>query len=338
MSRDHRFLLSFRRGFTLVELLVVVAILGILVSLLLPAVQTARESARRTRCANCLRQLGLAVIQFESAQRYFPTSFEVPHGSTVRGSWSIHAKMLPWLEEAAEFLLIDFDRDWHDQVNLGVPAYAVPTFSCPSDLQRGWRFQNELPYVHSTSYGFNMGSWLIHDPVTRHVGDGAFRVNQRLATRHFRDGLTHTLCAADVKSFTAYIRNAATINPRLPATTESFRGVSAQLKLGPEPDDNTGHTVWCDGRVHHTGFTTVFPPNSVVSYIHDGRTYDIDYSSQQEGRDLERPTYAAVTARSHHPAGVNAARMDGSVDFIAESVAVKVWRAWGTADGRESIR
>ena len=87
--------------------------------------------------------------------------------------------------------------------------------------------------------------------------------------------------------------------------------------------------------MHHSGFTTVYPPNTEVRYTYNGGVYDIDYNSQQEGRDMNRPTYAAVTSRSFHPGGVNIVRMDGSVDFVSESIDVSVWRALGTADGRE---
>ena len=79
----------------------------------------------------------------------------------------------------------------------------------------------------------------------------------------------------------------------------------------------------------------MFTPNTVVNYQLDGLSYDIDYTSQQEGRDLQRPTYSAVTARSYHSGGVNAVFMDGSVEFVTDSVDVMVWRSWGTAGGNE---
>ena len=101
---------------------------------------------------------------------------------------------------------------------------------------------------------------------------------------------------------------------------------------------DTGHTVWCDGRVHHTGVTTVFTPNTNVPYRQGGRKFDIDYNSQQEGRDLTRPTYAAVTSRSFHPGGVNVAHMDGSVTFISDSIDLVIWRALGTASGGEVMQ
>lgn len=323
------------RGFTLVELLVVIAIVGLLASLLLPAMQQARRAARRTQCVSRLRQITLAAANYESSFRALPSAFHAPRTETTRGSWSVHARLFPMMEEAGTYDLIDFDTDWHYQLDSRVSAFRAPLFSCPSDVHAGLRFRDGAPYVHSTSYGFNMGTWLIYDPVSGETGDGAFAVNRATRMRQIRDGLSKTLAAADVKSFTSYIRNADAIDPAFPGTPTHFEGVAAQLKLGPAMESNTGHTVWCDGRVHHSGFTTVFTPNTVVSYSVDGRTYDIDYNSQQEGRDLLRPTYAAVTSRSHHVGGVNAARLDGSVTFVSNDVAPLIWQALGTIHGRE---
>ena len=324
-----------RRAFTLVELLVVIAIIGIVMGMLLPAVQSIREAARRTSCANNIKQSLLAVANFESAFQEFPTSFDAPRGVVVRGSWSIHAKILPQMEQGNARNLIDLSIDWHEQVDTGIPAMGVASYSCPSDGNARARYRDGAPYVHSTSYGFNQGTWFIHDPVNGATGDGAFRVSS--PTRHatFSDGLSQTLAMAEVKSFTSYLRNASSFNPALPTATDHFEGATGELKLGPNSEVNTGHTVWTDGRVHHAGFTTTFTPNSFVAYTYDGQVYDIDFNSQQEGRDLTRPTYAAVTSRSYHPGGVNIGRMDGSVDFLRESIDPVIYRAMGTAAGGE---
>ena len=324
-----------RKAFTLVELLVVIAIISILVGMLLPAVQMLREAARRTSCANNLKQIGLALANHESALGRYPTSFNASLTDTVRGNWSIHAKIMPYLEQGNARELIDIDVDWHEQVDTGITAFGVPIYSCPSDRLAGKRMRNGADYVHSTSYGFNQGTWFVYDPTSGEAGDGAFRVSQETAPRDFNDGLSNTLAVADVKSFTSYIRNVTTIDPTFPVDPNHFEGVFGERKLGPATKDNTGHSVWSDGRVHHAGFTTTFTPNTRVTYTYDGQTYDIDFNSQQEGRDLTRSTYAAVTSRSYHPGGVNIGRMDGSVTFISDTIDRNVWQALGTAGGGE---
>ena len=325
-----------RAAFTLVELLVVIAIIGILVAMLLPAIQQVRESARRTQCANRLRQLALAVLHYESAHSHFPTSFDVELGEIKRGSWSIHAKLFPLLEQSNANALIDFDIDWHDQIETGIHTLGVPTLSCPSDVNEGNRVRDGERWVHSTSYGFNMGTWLIYNPVNGETGNGAFCVGSPTTHSSVRDGLSNTICATDVKAFTSYIRNATAFDDSLPEQTDHFRDATGDLKLGHGIQNNTGHSVWTDGRVHHAGMTVTFPPNTKVRYDFEGSEFDIDFNSQQEGRDLANVTYASVTSRSWHPGGVNMARLDGSVGFVASSVDLPVWRSLGSIDGGEA--
>lgn len=327
-----------RTAFTLVELLVVIAVIGILIGMLMPAVQMVRAAARRTSCANNQRQIMMAVANYETAFQRYPASFYASRSELVRGSWSIHARILDQVEQSNARDRIDVDVDWHDQVDTEIPALGVPIYSCPSDINAAARTKDGAEYVHSTSYGFNMGTWFIYDPATGKTGDGAFRVSVESKSADFLDGMSNTLALADVKSFTSYIRNADSIDPALPNAFNHFDGVSVPTddrKLGTGIHDNTGHTVWTDGRVHHTGFTTTFTPNTKVQYTFNGEVYDIDYNSQQEGRDLTRPTYAAVTSRSHHNGGVNVARMDGSVVFVTEIIDLNVWQALGTAKGSE---
>jgi hypothetical protein len=92
-----------------------------------------------------------------------------------------------------------------------------------------------------------------------------------------------------------------------------------------------------DARVHQTGFTTTFPPNTVVPFTTGGVAYDVDFNSSREGRSAVLPTYAAVTSRSYHTGGVNAMRMDGSVSMVRDSISLVSWRALGTRAGGEVI-
>ena len=326
------------RGFTLVELLVVIAIIGILIALLLPAVQAAREAARRASCKNNLKQIGLALHNYLSANSVFPPSFCIAAGTTLsgnNGSWSVHGRILPYLEQGAAYQRVRLDMAWDAQLGTGVPQLRMPTYLCPSDPNDTVRTKNGSPYVYPHTYGVNFGTWLVWNPATGQGGDGAFSVNGRIRPASFSDGLSNTLCAAEVKAFTPYLRNTADPGPTVPASPGAVAGLAgaAECKLGANTNDNTGHTEWCDGRVHHSGFTTVFTPNTVVPYLHsDGRTYDVDFNSRQEGKSATQPTYAAVTARSYHAGIVNAALMDGAVRSVSETIDLAVWRALGTRD------
>ena len=332
-----------RAGFTLVELLVVIAIIGILVALLLPAVQMAREAARRMSCENNLKQIALAVQNYESTLGMLPPSFCIQPGTVLsgnNGSWSAQARILPYLEQETVSDLVRLDVAWDNPVNwnTGVPVMRIPTFRCPSEANRDVRTNaSGAPYTMPLNYGFSFGTWLVHNPATYEFGEGAVAVNSDLTSARIVDGLSNTLCVSEVKAFTPYIRNTADPGPVAPINPGAFNGMTGQLKLGPNTNDCTGHTEWCDGRVHHSGFTTTFTPNTMVPYLSGGKTYDIDFNSRQEGQSATQPTYAAITARSYHSGGVvNAALMDGSVRSISKSISLRVWRAAGTRVGGES--
>jgi prepilin-type N-terminal cleavage/methylation domain-containing protein len=333
-----------QRGFTLVELLVVIAIIGILIALLLPAVQSAREAARRSSCKNNLKQIGLALHNYLIPNGSFPPSFCIRRGTALsgnNGSWSIHGRLLPYLEQAGAYDQVRLDIAWDTQLATGVPQLRIPTYVCPSDPNDTVRIKNNAPYIYPQTYGFNFGTWLVYDPTTGAGGDGPFYVNSRARPADIRDGLSNTLAAAEVRAFTSYFRNTADPGPAVPDSTTVVAGLpagGAQFKLGPNTNDNTGHTEWCDGRVHHSGITTVFAPNTYVEYVHsDGNSYDVDYNSRQEGKSATEPTYAAVTSRSYHPGVVNTCLMDGSARSVSETVDLAVWRALGTRNAGEPI-
>jgi prepilin-type N-terminal cleavage/methylation domain-containing protein/prepilin-type processing-associated H-X9-DG protein len=332
-----------RRGFTLIELLVVLAILAILIGLLLPAVQKVRKAAARIRCQNNIKQLSLAIHNYEATRGAYPPSMFAPIGGTFgtnNGSWSVHGRILEYIEQGNAGVRVNLEQAWDAQLATGVPQTRIPVFLCPSEVNDRVRLNAGVPYVYPVNYAFNFGTWFVWSPSSGTGGDGMFHPNARLTPPSITDGLSNTLLLAEVKAFTPYVRNSADPGPVPPASPAAIAGLCAggQLKLGPNTNDNTGHTEWPDGRVHHSGFTTVFPPNTVVPFTTGGRTYDIDYSSRQEGNSATAATYAAITARSYHTGGiVNVALMDGSVRPISKNIHPTIWRALGTRAGGEVI-
>lgn len=320
-----------RRAFSLVELVTVISIIGLLVALVLPAVQSAREASRRMSCQNNLKQLGLAVHNYMATFQRVPPTFCVADWQLQAGrsdSWSVHGRLLAFIEQQQAARRIRFDVDWHDQVETGVTAAQIPVFLCPSEPNSAIRTLNGKPYVAPTSYGFSSGTWTIFNPITRENGDGAFVVNGRLKAAQVRDGLSNTMAATEVKTYQPYVRNTGISWSAPPSNIDAFQTHTGQFKT-------TGHTVWPDGRIHHSGVTTTFTPNRVIPYVNNNQLFDIDYTTQQEGRSTAIVTTAAITARSHHDGIVNRVMMDGSVSTLGNAVDLQVYRALGTRDQQD---
>lgn len=331
---------SFQRSaFTLVELLVVIAIIGILVGLLLPAVQAAREAARRMQCSNNLKQMGLALHNYESASKRFPPSAVIDFSVTStanNGSWGVHGRILPFLEQGNLYNEVDLTSAWDNQLSIDQLKLAV--YSCPSDAKGDIVRDTGVgrPHLYPTSYGFNFGTWYVYDPATRRGGEGMFYPNSFLKIGACTDGTSNTLFAAEVKAWTPYQRNGGPSSTTIPS---SIAEAQAAVLSGAQFKD-TGHTEWPDGRVHHTGFTTVLVPNSNVPFENAGEVYEqTDFNSWQEGKDgsAGRPSYAIVTSRSYHIGLVNAAFADGSVRSVADTIDLNVWRALSTRSNGEII-
>jgi prepilin-type N-terminal cleavage/methylation domain-containing protein len=336
-ARTAEFSLTNKLGFTLVELLVVIAIIGTLVGLLLPAVQAAREAARRMSCQNNLKQLGLAIHNYEGSFGRLPPSaiVDLSVSSTGNnGSWGVHGRILPFMEQSNLYEAVDLSRAWDFQPVIS--DLKIPTFSCPSD-RRGDEVRvvgSGRPNLYATSYGFNLGTWFVFSPRNRTGGDGMFYPSSFLRLSSCTDGTSNTLLASEVKAWTPYNRNGGP-----PTTTIPNTAIEAANMVASGTDfKTTGHTEWPDGRVHHTGFTATLAPNTRVPYTTGGTTYqETDYNSWQEGRNgsAGMPTYAIVTARSYHTGIVNAALVDGSVQSVSQNVDLAIWRAVATRSGGE---
>lgn len=323
-------------AFTLVELLVVIAIIGVLVALLLPAVQFARESARRASCQNNLKQWGLALNNFEGTIRSFPSSWKptTPIGTRVDG-WSAQAQLLPYLEQGSAYNFINFDNSYTQQMLVPntlppakISAMKVPVLICPSEKRTGIRFDAANIAEHAPlNYAANLGVWFVFDPATRQGGAGAFTPMQPTSGGEVTDGYSNTIAFSEVKTYTPYYRNAALANPTAPVP-------ASVCSLGGQFKSDSGHTEWVDGRAHQTGFTSLFGPNTEVVCNVSGLPYDVDWTNQQEGAGTA-VTSAAVTSRSYHPNGVQCVMVDGSVHFISDTIHISIWQALSTRHGNE---
>jgi prepilin-type N-terminal cleavage/methylation domain-containing protein/prepilin-type processing-associated H-X9-DG protein len=324
-----------RRAFTLVELLVVIAIIGILVALLLPAIQAAREAARRMSCQNHVKQIALAAHNYESSNKVLPPAFlYYGAGDTRNIKWSALARLLPYLEEENFESLINYSADYETfQVGGNViGAHRIATYICPTEERDQVRVDGSgVPIHYPTNYGLNRGVWQVFDPTGRSPDEGAIQANVGTGFRLFIDGTSKTLLVAEVKAYQPYVRDQSLDQPTPPATPGEICGLGGSFKT------DSGHTEWVDGRVHQSGFTAVFTPNTRVECDQSGQIYDVDWTAKREETSETELTYSAVTSRSYHSGGiVNVAMVDGSVHGVTDAIELLVWRAMATRSGQET--
>jgi prepilin-type N-terminal cleavage/methylation domain-containing protein/prepilin-type processing-associated H-X9-DG protein len=332
-----------RRGFTLIELLVVIAIIAVLIALLLPAVQAAREAARRIQCTNNLKQMGLGLHNYEGIAGAFPPSDIVQGtGNTVTwaGGFSVHARVLPFMEQGVAFNSINFLFSHLGAANTTVVTMAMSPFVCPSDINNAERtpfppFTGLDATASVTSYGISAGDWFVWNGFNPPDSRNAFLVNKSRRIAEFVDGTSNTLLATDVKVYNPLCGPFSPVPPGMTPTTipppnaDPISTAPAYATCVP----GKGHTFWADGNSHETAMTTAWPPNMKISNA--GGFTELDYETPLIVSG--GPTYAALTARSYHPGGVNALLCDGSVRFIKSSINGLVWRSLGTVAGGEAI-
>lgn len=324
-----------RCAFTLVELMIVFAIIGFLVALLLPALQVVREAARKATCANNLKQIVLAVQNYESSAGSYPPAFcwNGVVGDTG-GNWSVHARILPYLEQENVAEQADMNRRGFDR---NISELRISVFQCPSSYDRDARTldKEDGRTVYPLNYAMNMGVWFVFDPVTKKTGQGVFVVNGGVSDTSIKDGATNTMCAAEVLGWDPYYHDAARGPKKVPVNPEAICKLGGVADINGDQIRETGHADWVNGRVHQTGFTTAFRPNAEVFCFENGRELNVDWTSQFEGTSLTVPTYAAVTARSEHSGVVCVAFMDGRVASVGGSDR-SVWRGMSTIAGGEA--
>ncbi len=295
--------ISPRRGFTLVELLVVIAIIGILIALLLPAVQAAREAARRSSCANNLMQLGIALHGYELAHEVFPPGVVEPKGpirSEPRGyhmSWLV--QVLPYVEQGNAFRMIDFSVGAYDKKNVAVYGHRIPLLECPSDRL------NPGAAVGKPASSYAGCHHDVEAPIEKD-NHGVLFLNSRVRPRDVTDGLSHTIFVGEkvldgtdlswISGTRATLRNTGAVpNQGLAGIIAAFETASERLPAFPKEEAAEG--------------------------------------AKSQPAD---PALLVVGGfSSHHAGGANFLRGDGAVRFISESITLQAFQRLGhRADGK----
>jgi len=321
-----------RRGLTLIELLVVIAIIAVLIGLLLPAVQMVREAANRIKCSNNLKQIGLAVLNYESVNGYLPPNGSWPTpGGPPYSPYSVLVRILPHIDQGNLYQLVDLNASATSQPT--ITGQRISTYICPSDPNV--KLRPGTPPTYPASYGASWGDWHIgtglSPPGTNGAFPGASFPSQRgIRLADITDGTSNTAGMADVKTFQPSVANFNITAPvEAPASPNDVIFRSRTLDI-----ESAGHTSWAEGFGVYSALTFVFPPNTAIPYTApNGMTFDIDWAATTNMGDV----VAVILARSYHRGGVNALFMDGSVRFVTNSINQTTWRALGTRNGGEAI-
>ncbi len=311
-------------GFTLIELLVVIAIIGVLIGLLLPAVQAAREAARRAQCTNNLKQMGLALHNYESAHGVFPPGwvayFETEHhdehlaprgraqNEALEGwpGWAWGSMILNQVEQGPLYNAINFNLPVHHHANITVRLSRINSFLCPSDGAPATvpvRNEEDTETITEVSTGNYVGSNGIGE-IGPDDGQGMFFLNSRVRISDIRDGTSNTFAVGERSFHLA----PSTWMGRVPGgwnfKTPPEKGGDARFRSFPHP-----------------------AYSFVISTV----------GLEDPPRTPNNPVAHPEDYWSYHPGGVNFAFGDGSVRFIKNSIAPQVFQALATRGGNEIV-
>lgn len=321
-----------RSAFTLIEILVVLALIGLLVALIIPAVQGARESARRAQCLNNLKQIGVAMANHESHFGAFPSGGMGDPGDETVSSRVLSAQLqlLPYLEQEALYQSLNLEqlqRPSEGPINETAVQTVVGVFLCPSDPSGA---------SPGNSYRACVGA-MLHDVESEgRPGGGVFSLIRAKRVSEITDGLSQTV------GFSERLRGSArdhrfdpkrdfwysgiAASGRVPTLDGGMDACSALRSAPPEHWPLNGRW-WSDGRFADALYNHVAPPNG----LHPDCSM-----SNPFGTPGDMAT-GVMSARSSHPGGVHVLLMDGSTRFVRDQVDLALWRAMATRSGGESI-